>query len=103
LFTQRPNSGRKRQQQQHGLSEQQQIINGERKARQMQAERSPSRKTIRVCSNEATKSTGEEDGGRQASKQARAHQTLIPDPQKMLRSRIHHLWMKQWKGPEQTP
>jgi hypothetical protein len=40
------------------------------------------------------------EAGRQAGRQPRAHQTLIPDPQKTLRSRIHHLWMKQWKGPE---
>jgi hypothetical protein len=70
LFTQRANSGRT--QQQHCLSQQQQNISGERKAPQMQAEWSPSGKTIGVCSNEAAskEQAKKTEAGRQASKQA---------------------------------
>ncbi len=77
LFTQRATSGRTQQQQQNCLSQQQQNISGERKARQMQAERSLSRKTIRVCSNEAAskaqakKTEGCRQAGRQASNPVR--------------------------------
>lgn len=73
LFTQRATSGRTQQQQRNCLSKQQQNISGERKAQQMQAERSLSRKTIRVCSNEAASKAQAKktEAGRQASSPVR--------------------------------